>query len=89
MYAKAAKDFKHTTLTDIPPDEDRVGISILEEEPGLTGIYYRTKNGGLWPCRTVNQEKADHHKSVCEAWLAREGKHENKTKFQFDHIFTK
>ena len=62
----ASKEFKHTTLTRFP---DRIaGITILEEEPGFTGIYLRDADGGLWPARTVDQSLKDHHEAVLAAW---------------------
>jgi len=73
------KDFRHTTLPTYPEDYDRikkkytpkrVGITLLDEKPGFTGIYIRDENGGLWPARTVSHEPPEHHESVCGAWMA-------------------
>jgi len=71
MTAQAPGDFRHTTLDRYP--DKIVGVSLLEESPGFTGIYLRDPDGGLWPARTVNQALPEHHQSVCESWLARYG----------------
>ena len=83
-------EFKHTTLKTYPESivrsehgsasytPKRVGITLLDEEPGFTGIYVRDENGGLWPARTVSHQPPKHHKSVCDAWLAGPGVHEDK-----------
>lgn len=81
------KDFKHTTLPTFPGDYDRinkkytpkrVGITLLDEKPGYTGIYIRDENGGLWPARTVSHKPNKHHESVIKAWLSGEGVHEDR-----------
>ncbi len=73
------KDFKHTTLKVMPESYDhstntwtpkRVGITLLDEKPGFTGIYIRDENGGLWPARTVSRKPKKHHQDVCGAWIA-------------------
>ena len=69
MNAKQPHEFKHTTLTAYP--KKVVGVKLLEEEPGFTGIYLEDANGGLWPARTVNQAFPEHHREVCDAWLSR------------------
>jgi len=86
MDAAKPSEFKHTTLKVYPETrlEDGtwtpkiVGITLLDEEPGFTGIYMRDKNGGLWPARTVNHDPPEHHKSVCDSWMARPGINEDK-----------
>ena len=76
MDCVAPSDFKHTTLTRYP--QQVIGITLLDEEPGFTGIYLRDRNGGLWPCRTVSHIPAEHHTNVVEAWLAGPGVHQDK-----------
>ena len=86
-FGDPQRDFKHTTLPTYPGDYDRVnkkytpirvGVTLLDEKPGFTGIYIRDENGGLWPARTVIHEPAKHHESVCNAWLSGEGVHEDR-----------
>lgn len=69
--------WKHKTLSSYPYNEKHVGIVLLDEEPGFTGIYIRTESGGLWPARTVSRESPKHHDDVCAAWMAREGRNED------------
>ena len=78
-------DFKHTSLKHYPErfvggkyTPKRVGITLLDEEPGFTGIYIRDENGGLWPARTVSHDPPEHHESVCGSWLSGDGIHEDK-----------
>jgi len=86
MEAIALSEFKHTTLTIYPETPighglytpKRVGITLLDQCPGFTGVYLRDENGGLWPARTVNHNPPEHHKRVCDAWLAHLGVHEDK-----------
>ena len=75
MQATIPQEFRHTTLAAYP--ERIVGVTLLDESPGFTGIYLRDAKDGLWPARTVDRAAA-HHDSVCEAWLSRPGKHEDK-----------
>ena len=76
MEAQAPSQFTHTTLTAYP--DKIVGVTVLDEAPGVTGIYLRDRNGGLWPARTVSRIPAEHHDAVCDQWLARPGVHEDK-----------
>ena len=76
METSPASEFKHTTLERYP--DRKAGITLLDEEPGFTGVYIRNANGGLWPARTVSHTPPDHHKSVCDAWLSHPGVHEDK-----------
>lgn len=76
MQATTPKQFRHTTLAAYP--DKAVGVTLLDESPGFTGIYLRDTSGGLWPARTVNRTPAEHHDKVCEAWLSKPGKHEDK-----------
>jgi hypothetical protein len=76
MEAQHPSKFKHTTLTAYP--DKVVGITLLDESPGFTGIYLRDENGGLWPARTVDRGDSNIHRHICNAWLQREGKHEDK-----------
>ncbi len=70
--------WRHATLDGYPPpDSEIVGVVLCDEEPGFTGIYLRMKSGDLYPCRTVDRSNAEHHDSVCEAWMAREGQNED------------
>ncbi len=69
-------DFRHTSLERYPTK--KIGITLLDEEPGFTGIYVRDENGGLWPARTVSHVPPEHHRSVCDAWLAGPGVHEDR-----------
>jgi hypothetical protein len=90
MEAAHPTDFKHTTLTVYPEtwiktgdgeghwSPKKVGITLLDEEPGFTGIYIRDEAGGLYPARTVNHNPPEHHKSVCDAWLSDAGIHEDR-----------
>lgn len=73
MKACGPNDFKHTTLRECP--DEIAGITLLDEEPGFTGIYVRSASGGLWPARTVDRSNARHHDSVVASWLSREGTH--------------
>ena len=73
MRACGPNDFRHTTLAEIP--DEIVGITILDEEPGFTGIYVRSACGGLWPARTVDRSFPEHHDSVVASWLSRDGVH--------------
>lgn len=68
-----AYKFKHQTL-DKCPDRDGVfvGVTILDESPGFTGIYLRTAKGLLWPARTVNNSLVEHCRSVVAAWMEHE-----------------
>ncbi len=79
MHATEPTKFKHTTLTAMP----RViaGITLLDEEPGFTGIYLRDPDGGLWPARTVSRMVQEHHDDVCDSWLARPGANEDKRNY--------
>ena len=70
------KDFKHTTLSGYP--NNKVGVTLLDEEPGVTGIYIRDKDGGLYPARTVHRKNPVYHKSVCDSWLTHPGINEDK-----------
>ena len=76
MQATDPQQFQHTSLTAYP--EKIVGVTLLDEAPGFTGIYLRDAKGGLWPARTVNRSKVTHHREVCEAWLCHPGIHEDK-----------
>lgn len=76
MNIKEPAEFRHTTLTIFP--DKVVGITLLDESPGFTGIYLRDESGGLWPARTVNRSKVKHHREVCDSWLSRPGIHEDK-----------
>jgi len=86
MESTKPESFKHTTLNLYPesrrPDgtwtPKKAGITLLDEEDGFTGIYLRDAEGGLWPARTVNRACKEHHESVCNAWLAKPGIHEDK-----------
>ena len=85
MNAAKPSEFKHTTLMFYPESlmdghwtPKQVGITLLDEEPGFTGIYLRDANGGLWPARTVSHTPPEHYQAVCEAWLARDDVHEDK-----------
>ena len=75
MNVQAPEQFRHTTLTVYP--DKIVGMTLLDETPGLTGIYLRDRNGGLWPARTVDRADAQHHFDVCEAWLSKPGIHKD------------
>lgn len=85
MNISPPAEFKHTTL-DVYPESfvdgkwtpKRVGVTLLDEEPGFTGIYIRDENGGLWPARTVSHNPPKHHRSVCNSWLSGEGIHEDR-----------
>ena len=76
MQKQVPSQFTHTTLTSYP--DKIVGVTLLDESPGVTGIYLRDKNGGLWPARTVNRLPTEDHQTVCDSWLARPGVHEDK-----------
>jgi hypothetical protein len=79
-------DFKHTTLSVYPESPlgsgawtpKRVGVTLLDEEPGFTGVYIRDEQGGLWPARTGSHQPPEHHKRVCDAWLAGPGVHQDR-----------
>ena len=47
MQATDPRQFRHTTLAAYP--EKIVGVTLLDETPGFTGIYLRDQRGGLWP----------------------------------------
>jgi hypothetical protein len=68
--------FTHTTLTSYP--DTIVGVTLLDESPGVTGIYLRDRNGGLWPARTVNRLPTEDYQTICDSWLARPGVNEDK-----------
>ncbi len=76
MQATDPRQFRHTTLAAYP--EKIVGVTLLDETPGFTGIYLRDQRGGLWPARTVNRTRAKHHHAVCNSWLGRPGTHEDR-----------
>ena len=76
MESASANQFKHTTLKSFP--HKVVGVTLVDEEPGFTGIYLRDEEGGLWPARTVNHDPPEHHRNVCEAWMSRPGSHEDR-----------
>jgi hypothetical protein len=76
MDAVSPSEFEHTTLKIFP--SKIVGVTLLDEEPGFTGIYLRDGKGGLWPARTVSHNPPEHHRSVCESWMARPGVNEDK-----------
>ena len=68
--------WKHATLASYP--DKIVGITLVDEEPGMTGIYVRDPSGGLWPARTVDRSIQPHHDEVVAAWLQRPGQHEDR-----------
>ena len=76
MQVTAPTQFRHTTLTEYP--NKIAGVTLLDESPGVTGIYLRAPDGGLWPARTVNRTPVSHHEDVCNAWLCHPGIHEDK-----------
>ena len=75
MQVATPKQFCHTTLTAYP--DKIVGVTLLDETLGFTGIYLRDPNGGLWPARTVNHSPARYHQDVCDSWLCHPGNHED------------
>ena len=76
MQAQVPSQFTHTTLSGYP--DKIIGVTLLDESPGVTGIYLRDKNGGLWPTRTVNRLPTEGYETVCDSWLARPGVNEDK-----------
>jgi hypothetical protein len=76
MQTQVPPQFTHTTLTSYP--DKIVGVTLLDESPGITGIYLRDRNGGLWPARTVNRLPTEDYETVCDSWLARPGVNEEK-----------
>lgn len=62
------QDWKYTTLKSFP--YKRVGITLVDEKHGYTGIYIRDENGGLWPARTVSHKPKKHHASVLNTWMS-------------------
>ena len=76
MQLATPQEFRHTTLSVYP--DKTVGVTLLDESPGFTGIYVRDPNGGLWPARTVDRASAEHHEKVCAAWLSGPGVHEDR-----------
>jgi len=80
MEAMAPNEFRHTTLAVYPETHigngkytpKAVGITLLDEKPGFTGIYLRDANGGLWPARTVDRSRPEHYRSVIASWSKRE-----------------
>jgi len=77
MTITPPEQFRHTTLAEYPARV--VGVTLLDEGPGFTGIYLRDRAGGLWPARTVNRADAQHHFDVCEAWLSKPGAQDKRT----------
>ncbi len=71
------RKWTHQTIQSYP-DNRIAGYTLLDEEPGFTGIYVRDANGGLFPARTVSHEPVEHHRSVCDSWLSCPGTHEDK-----------
>jgi hypothetical protein len=70
--------WQHKTLDNYPDkDGEFVGVTILDERPGLTGIYLRTKEGLLWPARTVDRSLPEHHAEVVAAWMQYKGINED------------
>ena len=53
MQTQLPSQFTHTTLANYP--DKIIGVTLLDESPGVTGIYVRDEKGGLWPARTVNR----------------------------------
>jgi hypothetical protein len=91
MSQTATKGFKHTTLTAHPESiisDDKgnitgytpkqAGYVLLDEEPGVTGIYVKDVNGGLWPARTVTRS-APNYTTCTQSWLSREGAEDRRT----------
>ncbi len=82
IHGDPLEDFKHTTAKMFPggPYEPnkRVGVVLVDEKPGFTGIYIRDGNGDLWPARTVSHKPKKHHESVIRAWLESEGEHQDR-----------
>jgi hypothetical protein len=76
MQRQAPPQFAHTTLTSYP--DKIVGVTLLNESSGITGIYLRDRNGGLWPARTVSRFPTEDYQTICDSWLARPGVHEDK-----------
>ena len=68
MDIVAPQEFQHTTLDRYP--DYVTGLTLIDEEPGFTGIYLRDANGGLWPARTVSHSPPEHHQSVLDSWVA-------------------
>lgn len=90
MEVMDPQDFKHTTLKHYPGSRvnrkttpERIGITLLDEKPGFTGIYIRNEFGGLWPARTVNRSNKAHHDAVCKAWLDHVGINEDRRSTRF------
>lgn len=73
METKEPNQFKHTTLDKYPDTNDGfVGVTLLDEEPGFTGVYMRTKEGLLWPARTINHDPPAHHRKCAASWMKHE-----------------
>lgn len=78
MNAVLPQSFQHATKFTPPLQQEIVGVALLDESPAATGVYYRTKDGKLYPCRTVSREDPCQHTSICESWLCMDGIHEDK-----------
>jgi hypothetical protein len=70
VYKDEPENFKHTTIFHYTGKY--VGVTILDEMPGFTGIYLRTAEGKLFPARTVDRSNKEHHESVVGAWMKHE-----------------
>ena len=76
VQQQVPSQFAHTTLTSYP--DKIVGVTLVDESPGVAGIYLRDKNGGMWPARTVSRFPTEDYETVCDSWLARPGMNEDK-----------
>lgn len=77
-YTRDGRFWKHKTASEYP--DKIVGITLVDEDEAgeFTGIYLRDENDKLWPAMTVRRDIVDHHTSVCESWLLRQGIHQDK-----------
>jgi hypothetical protein len=62
VQRQVPSQFTHTTLTSYP--DKIVGITLLDELPGIIGIYLRDENGGMWSARTVNRFPTEAYQTI-------------------------
>jgi hypothetical protein len=69
IMSKPDYKFRHATAPSFTGCGEAVGVVLVDEKRGFTGIYYKDKQGKLWPCRTVMRSNKARHDEIIAAWL--------------------